>query len=107
MEVLAERDLVRLPTSERRGDVVGEGLRLVRQGKSVGGRLGGAGRGVGPWDGGGVCRYTGPYYLAMIAPVVVLGSGLVSVGIYAWLAMAGVILLGSKLLWWSIEHLWG
>ena len=53
------------------------------------------------------CRYTGPYYLAMIAPVVVLGSGLVSVGIYAWLAMAGVILLGSKLLWWSIEHLSG
>src|SRR6266480_6186306 len=38
------------------------------------------------------CRYTGPYYLAMIAPVVVLGSGLVSVGIYAWLVVAGVIL---------------
>jgi hypothetical protein len=24
------------------------------------------------------CRYTGPYYLAMIAPVLVLGSGAVS-----------------------------
>lgn len=28
------------------------------------------------------CRYTGPYYLAMIVPVVVLSIGIVSVGIY-------------------------
>src|SRR3984893_4192366 len=28
------------------------------------------------------CRYTGPYYLAMIAPVLVLGSGLVSADFY-------------------------
>jgi hypothetical protein len=27
------------------------------------------------------CRYTGPYYLAMIVPVVVLGMGVVSAGI--------------------------
>jgi hypothetical protein len=53
------------------------------------------------------CRYTGPYYLAMIAPVGVLGSGLVSAGIYAWLVLAGVILLGSKLLWWATERAWG
>ncbi len=53
------------------------------------------------------CRYTGPYYLAMIAPVGVVGSGLVSAGIYAWLALAGVILLGSKLLWWAPERAWG
>jgi hypothetical protein len=53
------------------------------------------------------CRYTGPYYLAMSAPVGVLGSGLVSVGIYAWLVLAGVILLGSKLLWWATERAWG
>jgi hypothetical protein len=31
------------------------------------------------------CRYTGPYYLAMIAPVGLLGSDPVSAGIYAWL----------------------
>jgi len=53
------------------------------------------------------CRYTGPYYLAMIAPVVVLGSGFVSVGIYAWLLLACVILLGSLLLWWATERAWG
>lgn len=28
------------------------------------------------------CRYTGPYYLAMIVPVVLLASGLVSVNFY-------------------------
>jgi hypothetical protein len=53
------------------------------------------------------CRYTGPYYLAMIAPVGVLGSGLVSADIYAWLVLAGVILLGSRLLWWATERAWG
>jgi hypothetical protein len=53
------------------------------------------------------CRYTGPYYLAMIAPVGVFGSGFVSAGIYAWLALAGVILLGSTLLWRATERAWG
>jgi hypothetical protein len=43
----------------------------------------------------------------MIAPVGVLGSGFVSAGIYAWLILAGAILLGSKLLWWATERAWG
>ena len=34
------------------------------------------------------CRYTGPYYLAMIVPVMALGAGLVTVGILAWLVWA-------------------
>ena len=53
------------------------------------------------------CRYTGPYYLAMSAPVVALGSGLVAADIYAWLVLAAVIMLGSKLLWWATERAWG
>ena len=53
------------------------------------------------------CRYTGPYYLAMIAPVIFLGFGLVSVSINAWLVLACVILLGSKLMWWATERAWG
>lgn len=53
------------------------------------------------------CRYTGPYYLAMIVPTFILGSGIVSVGIYGWFWLAGVILLGSKLIWWSTERAWG
>jgi hypothetical protein len=43
----------------------------------------------------------------MIVPVVVLSSGLVLVGITAWLLLACVILLGSKLLWWATERTWG
>src|SRR5260370_29396307 len=31
------------------------------------------------------CRYTGPYYLAMIAPVLVLAASSVSAGLYGWL----------------------
>src|SRR5712691_5501350 len=37
------------------------------------------------------CRYTGPYYLAMIAPVVVLASGLVTANFYGWLVLAVLI----------------
>jgi hypothetical protein len=53
------------------------------------------------------CRYTGPYYLIMIVPVFVLGSSSVSVGAYTWGALAGAILLGSKLIWWATERAWG
>ena len=53
------------------------------------------------------CRYTGPYYLMMIAPVAMLGTGLMSAGIYAWLVLACVILLGTILLWWMSERAWG
>jgi hypothetical protein len=34
------------------------------------------------------CRYTGPYYFAMIAPVLMLASGVISVDSYAWLSLA-------------------
>jgi hypothetical protein len=53
------------------------------------------------------CRYTGPYYLAMTAPVVALGLGVVSAGIYAWVALCVLILAGSKLIWWATERAWG
>src|SRR6266567_1937792 len=43
------------------------------------------------------CRYTGPYYLAMIAPVLVLGSDFVTAGIYGWLAL-GVVILGGSMI---------
>jgi hypothetical protein len=50
------------------------------------------------------CRFTGPYYLLMIAPVAVIGSGLVAAGFATWLAFAGLIILGSKLIWWLTER---
>jgi len=53
------------------------------------------------------CRYTGPYYLAMIAPVLVLASGVISVDFYAWLSLAVFILGGSMIIWWATERAWG
>ena len=53
------------------------------------------------------CRYTGPYYLAMIAPVLVLGFGFTSSGIYSWIVLGVIIVGGSKLIWWATERAWG
>src|SRR5712672_3913128 len=41
------------------------------------------------------CRYTGPYYLAMIMPVLVLAFGIVSSDLYGWLLLGALILAGS------------
>jgi hypothetical protein len=53
------------------------------------------------------CRFTGPYYLAMMIPVLVFGSGVVSISLYAWIVLGTVIVLGSKLIWWGTERAWG
>src|SRR5262249_57384263 len=53
------------------------------------------------------CRYTGPYYLAMIAPVLVLASGVIFVDFYAWLSLAVLILGGSMIILWGTERGWG
>jgi hypothetical protein len=53
------------------------------------------------------CRYTGPYYLAMIAPVLVLASGIVSTDLYAWLLLGFLIVAGGKIIWWATERAWG
>lgn len=53
------------------------------------------------------CRYTGPYYLAMTAPVLVFASGLVSADFYGWLVLGVLILAGSKVIWWATERAWG
>ena len=53
------------------------------------------------------CRYTGPYYLAMILPVMVLGVGLVTVGMFGWTCLGVIILGGSRLMWWATERAWG
>jgi hypothetical protein len=51
------------------------------------------------------CRYTGPYYLVMIVPVLVLG--IVSAGIYNWMFLAMLILGGSWAIWWGTERIRG
>jgi hypothetical protein len=53
------------------------------------------------------CRYTGPYYLAMIVPVFLLTAGIGGAGFFAWLMLAVLILAGSKIIWWTTEHAWG
>ena len=53
------------------------------------------------------CRYTGPYYLVMIVPVMALGAGLVTVGTLGWVWLGLIILGGSGLIWWATERAWG
>ena len=53
------------------------------------------------------CRFTGPYYLAMIIPILALGTGLISIGLYGWLALGALIVFGSKAIWWATERVWG
>lgn len=53
------------------------------------------------------CRYTGPFYLAMIAPVFLLAAGMGSAGIFSWLILGVLIVAGSKIIWWATEHAWG
>lgn len=53
------------------------------------------------------CRYTGPFYLAMIAPVLVLGSDIASAGIYGWIVLAVLTIGGGKAIWWATERAWG
>jgi hypothetical protein len=53
------------------------------------------------------CLYTGPYYLAMIMPVLVLTSGIIGAGFYGWFALGTLILAGSWLIWWATERVWG
>jgi hypothetical protein len=53
------------------------------------------------------CRYTGPYYLAAIVPVLALGADILHADLLGWGALAAVILLGAKLIWWATERFWG
>jgi len=53
------------------------------------------------------CRYTGPYYLAMIVPVAVLGLGIAPLSPYGWVALGGFILGGGYIIWWATECAWG
>ena len=53
------------------------------------------------------CRYTGPFYLVLIVPVLLHGIGLVPLGPYAWWILGATILLGGKIIWWATEAVWG
>jgi hypothetical protein len=53
------------------------------------------------------CRYTGPYYFLLVPPVMLHGLDVVSLGPWAWWALGGLILFGSKIIWFGTERLWG
>ncbi len=53
------------------------------------------------------CRYTGPYYLLMIVPVLVLGLVMRSDDVLAWLVVGAAIVAGDKFIWWVTERAWG
>ena len=53
------------------------------------------------------CQFTGPHHIAMIVPVLLLGSGAVDAAFYAWLVVAALILLADKIIWWATERVWG
>jgi hypothetical protein len=51
------------------------------------------------------CRFTGPFYLAMILPVLVLGF--TSYSLFPWLVLCVLIIFGGKIIWWASERAWG
>ena len=53
------------------------------------------------------CRFTWPYYLVMIVPVLVFASGIFVVGFYGWVFLCVLILGGSWIIRWATERAWG
>lgn len=49
------------------------------------------------------CRYTGPFYLCLIVPVLLLGSGVVQAGIFAWLVVGTLGVFGGFLIAFATE----
>jgi hypothetical protein len=43
----------------------------------------------------------------MILPVLAAGSGAIQIDGYGWLLLAGLIVIGSKAIWWATERAWG
>ena len=51
------------------------------------------------------CRFTGPFYLATIIPVLALSF--VAYDFWWWLVLGAFIVLGDKVIWWATERAWG
>ena len=49
------------------------------------------------------CRY----YLVMVVPVLVVGTSIVPLSTYGWLALGVLILAGSYAIWFGTERAWG
>lgn len=53
------------------------------------------------------CRFTGPFYLFLIVPVLLHGFELLPLGTYAWWILGAAILAGGMIIWWATEAIWG
>jgi hypothetical protein len=53
------------------------------------------------------CRFTGPFYVAMVIPVLALGNTMYTSSMLAWMALGAFIIFGSKVIWWATERAWG
>lgn len=53
------------------------------------------------------CKFTGPFYAAMVIPVLALGNTMYASSIFAWMALGAFIVFGSKVIWWATERAWG
>jgi hypothetical protein len=49
------------------------------------------------------CRYTGPYFIAMSLPVLLMATGVLPAGLVAWAILGLTILAGTALIWWGSE----
>ena len=53
------------------------------------------------------CRYTGPYYLLMIVPVLLAGAKWIPLDRLGWAGLGIGIVTGGKLMRWLTERAWG
>jgi len=53
------------------------------------------------------CRYTGPFYVALTIPVLLVGTGLFQPGNYAWIILGVLSVFGGFLITWVTEAAWG
>lgn len=53
------------------------------------------------------CRFTGPFYLLTAALVVAYAAGALPIGEHGWEILGAVTLVGTAVLWWGSEGIWG
>ena len=53
------------------------------------------------------CRYTAPFYLILILPVLFFGAGVLESGAYTWITLGGLSVFGGYLITWVTESAWG
>lgn len=53
------------------------------------------------------CRFTGPFYFLMAAAVAAYAGGVLPMGKQGWTILGGATILGTVVLWWASERIWG